>query len=248
MDSDLSRLRNAFLTFAIGLIAGISPFLFMQLLPSLLNPGLHLDPPNYLAILFTGALVGVITAIIFATQFEKREPQDIFFYALGIPAILIATVSNMSTEFRAVRQVSEVKESLTSAVLNPPQPEVIQGQPIPLTPPQPATQGWDNTSSATAWAEEGRETPEILLAQAAGFLVAIGEYSNAKAAWEDYRKYKDEKLRTELYVQKNLNVFEIRKGMFVLVYGRYSSQEEANKVIQLLRINDPGLNVRLLRY
>jgi hypothetical protein len=248
MDSGLTRIRNGFLAFAIGLIAGISPFLFMQLLPALLNPGLHLEPPNYSAILLTGALVGVITAIIFATQFEKREPQDIFFYALGIPAILIATVSNMSTEFKALRQVSEVKESLTSAVLNPPQPEVIQGQPTPLTPPQPATQGKSGGNSGTAWAEERNETPRMLLAQAGGYFVGIGEYTNAKAAWEDYRKYSDRKLRTELYVPKNLNVFEIRKGVFLLVYGRYSSQEEANKVFQLLRINDPGLNPRVLKY
>ena len=55
-------------------------------------------------------------------------------------------------------------------------------------------------------------------------------------------------MRTELYSPKNLGVFEIRKGVFVLVYGRYSSLEEANKVFQLLRINDPGLNVRILKY
>ena len=248
MDSDLSRLRHAFLTFGIGVIAGISPFLFMQLLPALLNPGLHPEPPNYLAILLTGSLVGIITAIIFAAQFKKREPQDIFFYALGIPAILIATVSNMSTEFKAVRQISEVKESLTSTVLSPPQPEAISGQPIPLTPPPPASQGWNKTSSATAWAEERKETPGMLFAQASGFSVAIGEYSNEKAAWEDYRKYKDQKLRTELYSPKNLNVIETRKGVYALVYGRYSSQEEATKVFQLLRINDPGLNVRILKY
>ena len=248
MDSGLNRIRNAFLTFTIGFIAGVSPFLFMQLLPALLNPSLHLNPINYWAILLTGILIGLISSIIFATQFEKREPQDIFFYALGIPAILIATVSNMSTEFKAVRQVSEVKESLTGTVLNPPQPEVIHGQPIPLTPPQPATQGKNRISSATAWAEERKETPGILFAQASGYFVGIGEYTNEKAAWEDYRRYKDQKLRTELYVPKNLSVFEIRKGVFVLVYGRYSSQEEANKVFQLLRINDPGLNVRLLRY
>jgi hypothetical protein len=248
MDSGPNRIRNGFLAFAIGLIAGISPFLFMQLLPALLNPGLHPEPPNYLAILLTGALIGIITAIIFAAQFEKREPQDIFFYALGIPAILIATVSNMSTEFKAVRQVSEARESLTSAVLNPPQPEVIQGPPIPLSPPPPASQGRNRTSSATAWAEERKEPPGILFAQASGYFVGIGEYTNDKAAWEDYRKYKDQRLRTELYVPKNLNVFEIRKGVFVLVYGRYSSPEEANKVFQLLRINDPGLTVRILKY
>jgi hypothetical protein len=86
------------------------------------------------------------------------------------------------------------------------------------------------------------------MAQTSGFLVAIGEYSNAEAAWEDYQKYKNRRLRTELYVPKNLNVFEIRKGEFVLVYGRYLSQEEAKKVFQLLRINDPGFNVRILKY
>ena len=118
MDSGLNRIRNAFLTFSIGFIAGVSPFLFMQLLPALLNPSLYLNSINYWAILLTGILIGLISSIIFATQFEKREPQDIFFYALGIPAILIATVSNMSTEFKAVRQVSEVKESLTGTVLN----------------------------------------------------------------------------------------------------------------------------------
>jgi len=203
MDSDLSRLRNAFLTFSIGLIAGISPFLFMQLLPALLNPGLHLEGVNYLAIILTGALVGIITSIIFATQFEKREPQDIFFYALGIPAILIATVSNMR---------------------------------------------WNKTSSGEAWAQESKEGPGMIFAQAGSFFVAIGEYSNEKAAWEDYRKYKDQRLRTELYSPKNLNVLETRKGVYALVYGRYSSQEQATKVFQLLRINDPGLNVRILKY
>jgi hypothetical protein len=29
---------------------------------------------------------------------------------------------------------------------------------------------------------------------------------------------------------------------------RYSSREEANKVYQLLRINDPELNVRILKH
>jgi hypothetical protein len=179
----------------------------------LLNPSFHLDPPNYWAILLTGILVGLISSIIFASQFEKREPQDIFFYALGIPAILIATVSNMSTEFKAVRQVSEVKENLTSTVLNAPQPEAIPGQPIPLTPPPSASQGRNKTSSATAWAQESKEGPGMLFAQARGFFVTIGEYSNKEAAWEDYRKYKDQRLGTEIYSPKNLNVFKIRKGV-----------------------------------
>jgi hypothetical protein len=43
-------------------------------------------------------------------------------------------------------------------------------------------------------------------------------------------------------------VFEIRKGYYVLAYSRYSSLEEANRLYQLLKINDPGLNVKILKY
>jgi hypothetical protein len=246
MGSGLNMVRNVLLTFAIGFFAAISPFLFMQLLPALLNPGLHLDPPNYLAIILTGILIGAITSILFANQFEKKGPQDIFFYALGIPAILIATVSNLSTEFKAVRQVSEVRESLTSAVLSPPRPEVLPEMPKPVPPPQTIKQGWNARGSA--WAQGRQEGGPVLLAQALNYFVVIGEYDNEKSAWEDYKKWKEKKLRTELYFPKDLGVFEIRKGQYILVYSRNSSQEEANKVFQLLRINDPGLNVKILKY
>jgi hypothetical protein len=246
MGSGPNMVRNVLLTFAIGFFAAISPLLFMQLLPALLNPGMHLDPPNYLAIALTGILIGAITSILFANQVEKKGPQDIFFYALGIPAILIATVSNLSTEFKAASQVSEARESLTSAVLSPPKPEVLQEMPKPVPPPQTVKQGWN--SRRNAWAQERQEGRPVLLAQALKCFVVIGEYDNEKSAWEDYKKWKERKLRTELYFPKDLGVFEIRKGQYILVYSRHSSQEEANKVFQLLRINDPGLNVKILKY
>jgi hypothetical protein len=246
MGSGLNMVRNVLLTFAIGFFAAVSPFLFMQLLPALLNPGLHLDPPNYLAIILTGILIGAITSILFANQFEEKGPQDIFFYALGIPAILIATVSNLSTEFKAVRQVSEVKESLSSTVLSPPKPEVLQEMPKPVPPPQTIKQG--RNARGHAWAQERPEGGPVLLVQALNYFVVIGEYDNEKAAWEDYKKWKEKRLRTELYFPKDLGVFEIRKGQYILVYSRHSSQEEANKVFQLLRINDPGLKVKILKY
>jgi hypothetical protein len=246
MGSGPNMVRNVLLTFAIGFIAAISPFLFMQLLPALLNPGMHLDPPNYLAIALTGILIGAITSILFANQVEKKGPQDIFFYALGIPAILIATVSNLSTEFKAASQVSEARESLSSAVLSPPKPEVLQEMPKPVPPPQTVKQGWN--SRGEAWAQESQKDRPLLLAQALNYFVTIGEYNSENAAWEDYKKWKEKKLRTELYFPKDLGVFEIRKGQYILVYSRHSSQEEANKVFQLLRINDPGLNVKILKY
>jgi hypothetical protein len=246
MVSNPNLVRDAVITFAIGFIAAISPFLFMQLLPALLNPGLHLDSPNYLAIVLTGILIGAITSILFANQFQEKGPQDIFFYALGIPAILIATVSNLSTEFKAVSKISDVKESLTSVVLNPPPLQIAPGEPIRLTPPPAQQQGIHFGN--TAWAEEKEGDRRLLFAQAPGYLVIIGEYQSEKTAWEDYRKLREEKLRTERYSPKDLGVFEIRKGYYVLAYSRYSSLEEATKVYQLLRINDPGLHAKILKY
>ena len=239
-------IRNIILTFTIGLIAGISPFLFMQLLPALLNPSLQMDSPNYLAILLTGVLVGTITSIIFATKFENKDPQDVFFYALGIPAILIATVSNISTEFKAVSKISEVKENLTSVILNPPRPEMIPGEPKVLPPPKASPKG--ARLGSHAWAGENSVALQLILAQTHGYLVVIGDYDNEKMAWEAYSKFKDTRLRTERYSPKNLNVFQISTGSYVLVYSQSSSLEEANKVYQLLRINDPGLPVKLLKY
>jgi hypothetical protein len=246
MVSSKNMIRSVFWTFIIGMIAGISPFLFMQLLPALLNPNLHLDSPNYLAILLTGLLVGIITSIIFATKFENKEPQDVFFYALGIPAILIATVTNISTEFKAVSKVSEVKESLTSVVLYPPRPETIPEAPKLLSPPQAPRQS--SQIQSQAWAEENSGYHQLILAQAHGYFVVIGEYNSEKAAWDDYYKFRDMKLRTERYFPKGLNVFQISTGSYVLVYSQSSTLEDAIKVYQLLRINDPELPVRILKY
>jgi hypothetical protein len=246
MVSSKNMIRSVFWTFIIGMIAGISPFLFMQLLPALLSPSLSLNPPNYSAILLTGVLVGMITSIIFATKFENKEPQDVFFYALGIPAILIATVTNISTEFTAVNKVSEVKENLTNMVLIPPRPETIPEPPKLISPPQaprPSSQ-----IQSKAWAEENSGGHQLVLAQAHGYFVVIGEYSSEKAAWEDYYKFRDMKLRTERYFPKSLNVFQISTGSYVLVYSQPSTLEDANKVYQLLRINDPELPVRILKY
>jgi hypothetical protein len=110
--------KNILWTFIIGLIAGIAPFLFMQLLPALLNPTQLLMLPNCLAILLTGTLVGVTTAIIFAKTFDTRDPQEVFVYALGVPAILIATVSNLSTISEAKFTATRARIAASNAILN----------------------------------------------------------------------------------------------------------------------------------
>ena len=155
-------------------------------------------------------------------------------------------MSNLSTEFKAVSKISDVKESLTSAILNPPQLQTAPGEPVRLTPPPAQQQGIN--FGKLAWAEEKEGDQRLLFAQAHGYLVIIGEYQSEKTAWEDYRKLREERLRTERYSPKDLGVFEIRKGYYVLAYSRYSSLEDASRVYQLLKINDPGLNVKILKY
>ena len=237
--------RNVAWTFVIGFIAGVSPFLFMKLLPDMLNPGLHLDPPNYYAIVMTGALIGAITAIIFATTFEKRDPQEIFFYALGIPAILIATVSNLSTQFSAMNEISTVKESLSGSLLSPPAMEKIEGD-LKQISWSPSPSLGDGPIIRTASADEQALSRPFMVAKN-DFLVVIGTYDRQADAEAARSRYTSTKLRTERYAAKNLHLLETAKKSYLLVYGTYASEAEAKRVYQLLRINDPELPVRILR-
>lgn len=95
------------LTFLIGMTAGIAPFLFMQLLPRMLTPNLYAETISYHPLILTGILVGVITTIIFAKTFGDKEPREIFFYALGIPAVLTLSIwpewlANTSTRSKRI--------------------------------------------------------------------------------------------------------------------------------------------------
>jgi len=128
-------------SFLIGAVAGVSPFIFLGVLPALLDPSQTLAEPNYKAIAVTGLLIGAACAIMFTKAFDKREPQEIFLYALGVPAILIATVSNLSTKYDAARRVAATQVAARTTILNPAAPLVGD---VPLTevnPPAPPAQG-----------------------------------------------------------------------------------------------------------
>jgi hypothetical protein len=244
MPSNQNTLGNVMVTFVIGFVAGVSPFVFMQLLPALLNPGLYATFPNYIPIILTGMLVGAITSILFTTTFQQRQPQEVFFYALGIPAILIATVSNISTEFQATRTINEVQEKTTAAILNPPKTEVIKGALEPAT--RPTHNSTSGLLSTTAWANENREHSAIIFSENDTYYVVIGEYDNASKAWEAYDKYGNETLRTERYATKALNVFQLDSNRYILVYSSHSTEEDARRVYQLLSVNNPELNAKII--
>src|SRR3990172_4587251 len=98
-------IRNLVAAFFTGFVGGVAPFLSMQLLPSLLNPELSIASRDTTAIWLTGLLVGAITSIVYGKTFDTEKPREVFAYALGVPAVLIATVSNLSTKYSAASQV-----------------------------------------------------------------------------------------------------------------------------------------------
>jgi hypothetical protein len=232
-------------TFLIGLTAGVAPFIFMWLLPAMLNPDASVVGPNYLAIVLTGVLVGAITSIVFAKDFHATAPREVFVYALGVPAVLIATTTNITAESKASRRIAEVREQASGAVLLPPsEPATTDQQPQRLM-PAPGDSLPAGARVRVTTATYGNGSGE--LQAGASFYVIIGEYSNSTQAWDDYGKYQKTQLRTERYASKDLGVYQLRPGAYILAYARYKAELDARRTYQLLRINDPQISVKILR-
>lgn len=241
--------KNCLFTFLIGFVAGVSPFFFINVIPAMLEPNAPMKWPNFIPITLTGILVGMITSILFTKSFEKRQPQDIFFYALGIPALLIATVSNVSTEWKASTQQSETRAEMSAAILKPTVHEIkLDKMPLKVS-----LLKEDSKNSYlkgillnnTAWAGENSKNNYNIMSQATIYYISIGTYKSKEEAGAAINKLKDKKLNTEKYVQKDLNIFQINNIEFILVYTTVSTKEKAEEVYRLLRINDPDLNIRI---
>ena len=243
----MDLLRNIVATFVIGVVAGVSPFLFLQLLPELLNPSQQVVSPNYEAIASTGVLVGLICTIIFAKTFSQRDPQEVFFYTLGIPALLVATVSNITTKADAIRTVTAAQVTASAAIMNPAPPPAqvlpLQEVPPPQTPPLSL---WPRSGSA--WAAERSSEGPVVLVQAAGsdWIIAIGSYPTEADAWRRVRELGQRRLAIENYIAKNLRVY--KSGSFYYVsYTGPTTRDEAVRAYNLLRVNNPELAPQILR-
>ena len=245
-------IRNIAATFFIGVVAGVSPFLFLQLLPGLLNPTQSLTSPNYAAIVVTGVLVGAICVVIFAKTFEDRDPQQVFFYTLGIPAILVATVSNITTKADALRAVAQTQAAASATVLNlsPPPIDTVPLKPVP-PPSTPGTPGAQSALRGTAWAAprpapSGVSPTLVAQAPATDYVVAVGKYSNEAEAWRSLKDLGDRRLRVENYVPKDLRVLR-GDGSYYVSYTAPMSRDEAVRLYHLIRINDPELAPQVIR-
>lgn len=250
MSEKTDMLNSIMLTFAIGFVAGIAPFLFMDLLPNLLNQNTSSHRPNYQAISITGVLIGLITSIMFAKNFKEKEPRDIFFYALGLPAILIATVTNMNTNFSAKTVVDDTRASASMSILRSDIEPVIQ-EFTPLV--VPVTDGKSNKTglldllifTKTAHAEERSKQPKEQAVKS--FVVTVGEYTDKDTAVAAYKALLNNKLNSEKYISKNPKLLQINGNSYAIIYSDFSDRNEAVKAYKLLKINDPEYNVQILR-
>jgi hypothetical protein len=246
--------------FLIGAVAGGGPFVFMQLVPALLNPSLKLIYPNWVAVVVTSALIGAVASIIFSGE-QGVKSRDIFSHALGIPAVLLGVVLNMNTAYKGQNEVAKkadtlamVQERSSNTILNLVQPEQIQSptlQGVQTEQSQVPLQGSGLVSlriTTVNWTKHF--TPPQVFAQPSVYLVVLGQVYNTRAsainAYEDFLR---RTLRTEHYVAKALEVLELQKdASYVVVYSRYNDKTEATKVYNLLRINDPEIPVRLIKW
>jgi hypothetical protein len=212
----------------------------------MLSPSQAMGPIYYVAVLVTGALIGAITAVLFAKKFHGRDPGDVFLAALGIPAVLITTVSNISTKSEALHEVNQAKVVASNAVLNPsPAPEPASLE-VVEPPAKPKPEGTRLINRA--WAEERSAGVKTELVQAGGaYFVVIGKYSTEVDARRALERWRGERFRTELYFPKNLRVLRAGKDGYYVSYSGPLPQDDAMKVFKVVQINDPQLSPQLLR-
>jgi len=243
------------ITFFIGFVAGVAPFLCMWILPALLDPSTEMVPVRNPGVLVTfGVMVGIICAIVFEKKMENGDAGEIFFKALGIPAILLATVTNLSTTYVSKQAVNEAKEKASLTVLGTiPQPqETIKG--IRLVGLEKVSQFPASRPSLKsfllpehAWGKGPTGNGKVLfLAQANQFLVIIGRYGTLDEARKALQELSARKLSTERYWPKNIQVYQAGGNFYYLSYSAPTSKSEATKLYELIRINDPHLSPQLV--
>ena len=254
MDSGRYKTGNVAMTFIIGFVAGTTPFVFMKLLPMMLHPELYAVETRHLVIMLagvimTGCIIGVITSLIFAGEFEQKDPKEIFVYALGIPAILISTVSGLMTDFNAVQRIATVQTSASAAILSStPAPQEI---PEVITDPVEGSSTTDHGSGlllGTAWAGEAR--PYQVAANGSWeYIVVIGTYTDEREAKDMLEKFQHRKFKTEAYVRKRLELRRVdgKPIQYLILYNRFAQQADAQRAYGLLSINDPDLNLGLMK-
>ena len=239
-------------SFSSGAVAGVAPFMFLWAVPSLSDPATVLETTNVwsrlLAVAISGGLVGVIIAITADVSAEK--PAAVFSRALGIPALLVGTVTSLNakvdaSETRAVASASALQETA-------PTESVDKLERVSAVEPARASgllASWFAVRAAWAQQPPRLSTDSQSVARGAVFLVVIGEFRNNERllAERNLRELEGAKLRTEKYWPKRMLMYRNpTDSSFLLSYSKHRTQNEASRVYTLLRINDPRVSPKLV--
>lgn len=242
------RVMRGVYAFIVGFIAGTAPFIFMYCLPILLTPGSREVSPPLFQLLLTGTIVGAITTIMFTGQIRKTW-QDVFVYALGIPALLIATVGDISSRLSA----RELQARTSSAIMAPEVSTPAIESDLEIIDVESLMEKYDETSSLINRlfrSDAVAATPDTLRAEKlekGQYLIVIGSYGDKKSALQAFRKFRDTRLNTEDYINKSLELLK-KTDRYLIVYWRCSNEEAALKAYKLMRVNDPKIPVQIFKY
>ncbi len=239
--------------FATGFIAGIAPFLFLWLFPAMVDAGAGLDtdniPSKVLAVGITGVLVGLIVAITDAGSRDK--PTAVFARALGVPALLLGTITGLTTKSH-LRQAEHAANDRELQAVPAQTVDSLEKVPVADSRRKISFNALRPSLVRTAWAAD---VPTSQTASAGAkvvapvFLVVLAEFSNAERREADrkYHELRDATLRTERYWPKSIEMYRNpADSAFLIAYSRHSDEDEASRVYRLLRINDPKLTPKLV--
>lgn len=232
--------------FLIGIVAGSSPFLCMTYLPSLLTSGAASRTVDSVALLVVSVLVGLVTGIVFYGEVGAEHPSKIFTKALGIPALLLATVTNTASK----ADLQRAQDTATLQVLS--EPAAAEETPEAPTELSPPTESPEKTSSFSMTSDAWAQTATIARASAstprdARFLLVLGQYTTEKEAWAAYNRWQPTgQFATERYYPKNIKVFAAGKTTFYVCYTGPLAAPDATRLLKVIRINDPNLSPKVV--
>jgi hypothetical protein len=269
----MKDIGNFLVAFVIGAMAGVAPFVVMQILPSLLNPGTPMTSGNTWALILWGAMIGLITTIFFGKKLNAKEadPKEVFIQALGIPAILIATITNFSTLVNTKTAINDIQTRASADInqspgdenndiqirsIEPPSPVQIDGKNkkgafwlFPISKAYADTAPTASSTSAERTQPKSKETGP----QDTAYLVSLGIYEDSASAIKDCAAFSKMKIKTDNYIAgKNLEVLSVPsdqgKAKYIVKYARFAKKEKAVKAFRLLRVNDPSFDVQIFKF
>ena len=242
----MRNLKSFVGAFFIGAVAGCTPFLCMTYLPLLLSPEGGLRRLNFVALWIVSAIVGLVTAIMYHRDLPSTSPKEVFIYALGIPALLIGTVSTIAQKAETLAVADRANLAISAPAPGIKQEPGIFQEAIPSS--TGVSQGSWLPLVPEAWADP-QSQPQAGVSPVAdtGFFVVLGQFATVADATKEFNHWQhDGEFKTERYFPKHLKLYKVVSSKFYVSYTGMLTKDEALRLFKLLRINDPQLSPEIV--